>query len=111
VSDSVLESIIDLLERYRFSTDGGPTDIDPSMLGSVFEKTINYLTTDPGDQNKELGAYYTPSEITRFCAEETVRPALLERFKSVLREERGWPEAELQQYDSLYELIDGVPAS
>lgn len=111
VSDSVLESIIDLLERYRFSTDGGPTDIDPSVLGSVFEKTINYLTTDQGDQNKELGAYYTPSEITRFCAEETVRPALLERFKTVLHEERGWPEAELQQYDSLYELIDGIPGS
>lgn len=111
VSDSVLESIIDLLERYRFSTDGGPTDIDPSVLGSVFEKTINYLTTDPGDQNKELGAYYTPSEITRFCAEETVRPALMERFKTVLHEERDWPEAELQQYDTLYELIDGVPGS
>ncbi|WP_424019054.1 Eco57I restriction-modification methylase domain-containing protein [Halorientalis pallida] len=111
VSDSVLESIIDLLERYRFSTDGGPTDIDPSVLGSVFEKTINYLSTDPGDQNKELGAYYTPSEITRFCAEETVRPALLERFKTVLHEERGWPEAELQQYNTLYELIDGVPGS
>lgn len=111
VSDSVLESIIDLLERYRFSTDGGPTDIDPSILGNVFEKTINYLTGDPGDQNKELGAYYTPSEITRFCAEETVRPALLERFKTVLHDERDWPEAELQQYDSLYELIDGIPGS
>ncbi|WP_430505930.1 Eco57I restriction-modification methylase domain-containing protein [Haloparvum sp. PAK95] len=111
VSDSVLESIIDLLERYRFSTDGGPTDIDPSVLGSVFEKTINYLSTDPGDQNKELGAYYTPSEITRFCAEETVRPALLDRFKTVLQEKRDWPEAELRQYESLYELIDGVPGS
>ncbi|WP_343233081.1 Eco57I restriction-modification methylase domain-containing protein [Natrinema halophilum] len=111
VSDSVLESIIDLLERYRFSADGGPTDIDPSVLGSVFEKTINYLTTESGDQNKELGAYYTPSEITRFCAEETVRPALLERFKTVLAEERDWPEAELQQYDTLYGLIDGVPGS
>ncbi|QLD89198.1 hypothetical protein HWV07_09195 [Natronomonas salina] len=111
VRDSVLESIIDLLERYRFSTDGGPTDIDPSVLGSVFEKTINYLTTDPGDQNADLGAYYTPSEITRFCAEETVRPALTERFKDVLREERDWPEAELNQYETLYELIDGLPGS
>src|SRR5699024_11689113 len=30
VRDSVLQSIIDLLERYEFSADGGPTDIDPS---------------------------------------------------------------------------------
>jgi hypothetical protein len=110
VRDTVLESIIDLLERYRFSADGGPSDIDPSVLGNVFEKTINYLTTDPGDQNKELGAYYTPSEITRFCAEQTVRPGLMERFKEVLVE-RDWPEAEVEQYDSLYGLIDGLPGS
>jgi len=111
VRDSVLESIIDLLERYQFSTDGGPTDIDPSVLGNVFEKTINYLTTDPGDQNADLGAYYTPKEITRFSAEETVRPALTDRFKQVLRTERDWPEPEIEQYDSLYELIDGLPGS
>lgn len=110
VKDSVLESIIDLLESYRFSADGGPIDIDPSILGNVFEKTINYLTVDTGDQNKELGAYYTPKEITRFCAEETVRPGLLEHFSEVLVE-RGWPEAEVEQYDSLYELIDGLPGS
>jgi hypothetical protein len=56
VRDSVLLSIIDFLERYRFSADGGPVDIDPSVLGKVFEKTINYRTTGTGDQNKELGA-------------------------------------------------------
>jgi len=86
VQDSVLLSIINLLERYQFSADGGPTDIDPSVLGSVFEKTINYLTTDAGDQNADLGAYYTPKEITRFSAEQTVRPALKERFEAVLME-------------------------
>ncbi|SFR54860.1 Eco57I restriction-modification methylase domain-containing protein [Halorubrum sodomense] len=111
VRDSVLESIIELLERYQFSVDGGPTDIDPSVLGSVFEKTINYLTTDPADQNADLGAYYTPKEITRFSAEQTVRPALKERFERILIEDRGWPEAEIKQYDTLYELIDGLAAS
>jgi len=111
VQDSVLLSIINLLERYQFSADGGPTDIDPSVLGSVFEKTINYLTTDAGDQNADLGAYYTPKEITRFSAEQTVRPALKERFEAVLMEERDWPEAELQQYETLYELIDALPGS
>lgn len=111
VRDSVLTSIIDLLERYRFSADGGPADIDPSVLGNVFEKTINYLTTDPGDQNKELGAYYTPSEITRFSAEQTVRPALHERFQEYLIEERDWPEAEAKRSDTIYELIRDLPAS
>ncbi|MCX2817893.1 hypothetical protein EGH25_00760 [Haladaptatus sp. F3-133] len=106
VENSVLEEVIELLERYDFSADGGPTDLDPSVLGNVFEKTINYLTTNPGDQNKELGAYYTPKEITRFCAEETIRPALRECFEDWLIENSAWREAD---YDTVYELIDDVP--
>lgn len=111
VRNSVLFSIIDLLERYSFSAGGAPTDLDPSVLGNVFEKTINYITSDNADTNKELGAYYTPSEITRFSAEETVRPALLDRFKTVLSEERGWPEPEVERYDTVYELIEDMPSS
>jgi len=63
VRDSVLMSIIELLEQYQFSADGGPTDIDPSVLGNVFEKTINYITIDEKNKNKELGAYYTPARL------------------------------------------------
>lgn len=111
VYDSVLKDIIALLERYEFSADGGPTDLDPSILGNVFEKTINHITSDSGDRNKELGAYYTPDEITRFCAERTVRPALLDQFKRVLHEERGWPEAEVEQYETVEELIADIPGS
>jgi hypothetical protein len=111
VRNSVLFSIIDLLERYSFSAGGAPTDLDPSVLGNVFEKTINYITSDNADTNKELGAYYTPSEITRFSAEETVRPALLDRFQTVLIEERDWPEAEVKKHESVYELIEDLPGS
>lgn len=109
VENSVLKDAISLLERYEFSADAGPTDLDPSVLGNVFEKTINYLTTDPGDRNKELGAYFTPKEITRFCAVRTVRPALLERFENHLIHERNWQEAEVN-YESVYSLIDDLPA-
>lgn len=109
VRNSVLFSIIDLLEQYSFSAEGAPTDLDPSILGNVFEKTINYITSDNADTNKELGAYYTPSEITRFCAEETVRPALLDRFQTVLVDECDWPEHEAERFDSVYELIEGLP--
>ncbi|NHN65494.1 hypothetical protein G9463_19655 [Haloarcula sp. JP-Z28] len=111
VRNSVLKSIIDLLERYSFSAGGSPTDLDPSVLGNVFEKTVNYITSDNADTNKELGAYYTPSEITRFCAEETVRPALLDRFGRVLVEERDWPEPEVENYDSVYSLIEDLPGN
>ena len=111
VRNSVLKSIIDLLERYSFSAGGSPTDLDPSVLGNVFEKTVNYITSDNADTNKELGAYYSPSEITRFCAEETVRPALLDRFGRVLVEERDWPEPEVDNYDSVYSLIEDLPGN
>jgi len=110
IRDSVLEDIIRLLEQYEFSADGGPTDLDPSVLGNIFEKTINYITTDPADQNKELGAYYTPSEITRFSAERTVLPALYDRFKPIVQDELGWPDATFDKYDSLYPLIEALPA-
>lgn len=109
VRNSVLNSIIDLLESYSFSAGGAPTDLDPSILGNVFEKTVNYITSDNADTNKELGAYYTPSEITRFSAEETVRPALLDRFQAVLVEECDWPEHETTGFESVYQLIDELP--
>ncbi|PHQ39905.1 hypothetical protein DJ69_03695 [Halorubrum persicum] len=109
VRNSVLFSIIKLLERYSFSAEGAPTDLDPSVLGNVFEKTINYITSDNADTNKELGAYYTPSEITRFSAEETVRPALLDRFQTYLVEERDWHEPEVAKHDSVYGLVEDLP--
>ncbi|QGX95835.1 hypothetical protein EI982_14115 [Haloplanus rallus] len=109
VANSVLFDIIELLSEYSFSAAGAPTELDPSVLGNVFEKTVNYITTDNADTNKELGAYYTPSEITRFCAEETVRPALRDRFERTLVEERDWPEAEATGFDSVYELIESLP--
>jgi hypothetical protein len=105
-----LKSVVRLLEQYDFSADGGPTDLDPSVLGNVFEKTINYITTDPADQNKQLGAYYTPSEITRFSAHQTVRPALYERLKPIAKEKLGWPEETFNRYDTIYSLIESLPA-
>ncbi|RJS95639.1 hypothetical protein D3261_19445, partial [Halococcus sp. IIIV-5B] len=47
VRDAVMTSIIEFLESYTFSADGSPDDLDPSILGNVFEKTINYPTGDP----------------------------------------------------------------
>jgi hypothetical protein len=110
VNDAVLESLIRFLESYSFSADGGPEDLDPSVLGNVFEKTINYLTGDGTDAKKQLGAFYTPDEITRFCAEETVRPWLLEQFKSTLVEDLGREQVDMDRYDDVFALIeDAVP--
>jgi len=107
VNDSTLERIVSLLEEYQFSTTGGVGELDPSVLGTVFEKTINYLAGKQGRQ-KELGAYYTPDEVTLYAAQENVQPLLLERLKGVLREEWGWRKGETEQYDNLYNLIESL---
>jgi len=63
---------------------------------------------DAGDQNADLELNYIFKQSRGLAIlNRTVRPALKERFETVLMEERDWPEAELQQYE-LYELIDGL---
>jgi len=101
-------SIIELLEQYQFSADGGPTDIDPSVLGNVFEKTINYITIDEKNKTRNSAPITPPARLPASAPKETVRPALLELFKTHLQEEWGWRQAELDHYDQLYDLIDAL---
>jgi hypothetical protein len=65
--------IIDLIEGHRLELNG--RSFDPAILGSVFEKTINYIGGREGRQ-KEIGAYYTPNDVTRHISERTVDPKL-----------------------------------
>lgn len=111
VRNSVLESIINLLERYSFTADGEPGDLDPSVLGNVFEKTINHITSGSDDRRKQLGAYYTPDEITRFTAKRTVRPTLLQTFGELLIENWDWSEGEVDAYGDIFALIDGISST
>lgn len=115
VRDDELIELIELLETYTFSADGRPNDLDPSIIGNVFEKTINKITLSSQSQ-KELGAYYTPDSITRFCAERTVPPALLERFKTIAGDEEGdyyylmdWDHDDIEGYVDVYAFIDDLP--
>ncbi len=109
VVDPVMHDLVDLLERYDFSTTGGPEKLDPSVLGNVFEKTINYITTDTGDQKKELGAYYTPDEITRFCGEQTVLPGLRDAIERRLCESEGYTESMFADATDVFDVIDTIP--
>lgn len=115
VRDNELISIIDLLEEYTFSADGRPDDLDPSIIGNVFEKTINKITLSSQSQ-KELGAYYTPDSVTRFCTERTVPPALLKHFQEIVGDEEGdyyylmdWDHDDISAYDDVYAFIDDTP--
>jgi hypothetical protein len=73
VRDRILPIIIsDLIEGTALETtkDG----LDPSIIGSVFEKTINHLEQER-DQ-KDIGAYYTPNDVTALITRKTIDPKL-----------------------------------
>lgn len=87
VHDGILSDVIrKLIEGSELSedTNGGDESIDPAVLGSVFEKTINFMGGEYGTQ-KDIGAYYTPDDITQLIAEQSVDP----KVRDVLIETYG----------------------
>ena len=48
------------------------TDINPDVLGYIFEKYIN---------QKELGAYYTKGDITGYISKNTIIPFILDKLR------------------------------
>jgi len=77
IPDAAFVSILDLFERYSWNlndTPGGKDDeINPDVLGYIFEKYIN---------QKEFGAYYTRPEITRYLCEKTIYALILDRVNA-----------------------------
>lgn len=75
VDDRMLITVVeDLVEGHELG--GGHDGIDPSVLGNVFEMTINHLSS--GEAQKEEGAYYTPSDVIRLITRESVDPKMYE---------------------------------
>jgi hypothetical protein len=91
---STLEYLFKFLDAYDFATDGtegiedaaeAKTLINASVLGLIFEKINGY---------KE-GSFYTPAYITMYMCRETLRPAMVQKFK----------EQENDQIESFEDLI------
>jgi hypothetical protein len=77
VPDLVFEDLFTLFSRYSWSlndTPGGDDrEINPDVLGYIFEKYIN---------QKEFGAYYTRPEITDYLCEQTIHQLVLDRVNA-----------------------------
>ncbi len=75
VPDQVFGDLFALFGRYSWSlndTPGGDDrEINPDVLGYIFEKYIN---------QKEFGAYYTRPEITDYLCEQTIHQLVLDRI-------------------------------
>ena len=73
VCDRAFENLFGLFERYSWNLDdtpGGKDDeINPDVLGYIFEKYIN---------QKAFGAYYTRTEITDYLCERTIHRLILD---------------------------------
>jgi Putative DNA-binding domain/Putative RNA methylase family UPF0020 len=96
VPDKAFENLLGLFTRYSWNLDdmpGGKDDeINPDVLGYIFEKYIN---------QKAFGAYYTRPEITEYLCERTIYPLILERMNEV--DIPGLPKA--RKFDSVPELL------
>jgi hypothetical protein len=77
LSDEAFENLFGLFERYSWNlndTPGGQdNEINPDVLGYIFEKYIN---------QKAFGAYYTRPEITQYLCERTIHRLILDRVNS-----------------------------
>lgn len=69
IANDVLCQVLSFLAEWIWYVDetadfGDDRSVSPEILGHIFEKTIT--------NQKEKGAYYTPSEVTNFIAESSI---------------------------------------
>lgn len=77
IPDKAFENLLKLFQAYSWNlndTPGGEdNEINPDVLGYIFEKYIN---------QKAFGAYYTRPEITEYLCEQTIYKLILEKVNS-----------------------------
>jgi adenine-specific DNA-methyltransferase len=91
-----LKYLLDFLDSYDFGSEGSEdiqeerkTLINSSVLGLIFEKINGYKD----------GSFFTPGFITMYMCRETIRRAVIQKFK----EAKGWDCADI---NSLYNKIE-----
>jgi len=76
VPDEAFESLFAFFDDWDWHLDDRPLssgkEINPDVLGYIFEKYIN---------QKQMGAYYTKEDITEYISKNTVIPHLIEQAR------------------------------
>lgn len=76
IADAAFEDIFNFFDQYEWTLDTRPTEhvarseINPDVLGHLFEKYIN---------QKQMGAYYTKEDVTDYITKNTVVPWLFQQ--------------------------------
>lgn len=77
ISDKAFEKLFDFFDQYEWHLDSSINatgkDINPDVIGYIFEKYIN-------DRN-QMGAYYTKEDITEYISKNCVIPYLFDETK------------------------------
>ncbi|MGH7964103.1 MAG: DNA methyltransferase, partial [Candidatus Binatia bacterium] len=101
VPDQAFADLFRLCDRYSWNlndTPGGDdNEINPDVLGYIFEKYIN---------QKAFGAYYTRPEITEYLCEQTIFKLVLDKINAP--EVAGLPAA--RRFDSIADLLLNLDA-
>lgn len=65
-------------------------ELDPAILGSVFEMTINHIS-ESEDRQRETGAYYTPNDVTHLINSQAidgcVKDTIIDAFADTLNDD------------------------
>ncbi len=103
VNDKAFSDLYDLFKKYSWNlndTIGGADDeINPDVLGYIFEKYIN---------QKAFGAYYTRPEITDYLCERTISKLILDRINTNYNfevETQNFASLQTYQFKDLPELL------
>ncbi len=74
IPDQAFQKVFDFFDQWNWHLDdrplGNDREINPEVLGYVFEKYTN---------QKEMGAYYTKEDITEYISKNTILPFLLQK--------------------------------
>ena len=77
IDDRAFESLFSFFDQWHWHLDDRLTasgrDINPDVLGYIFEQYIN--------QRAEMGAYYTKEDITEYIGRNTILPYLMDATK------------------------------
>jgi len=87
IADAAFEKLFDYFDKWDWHLDDRPLqrtdaqmraaglrgEINPDVLGHIFEKYIN---------KKKLGAYYTKEDITGYICRNTIIPGLLDKVRA-----------------------------
>lgn len=94
IPDGAFEKVFDLFSRYSWNLDdsigGKENEINPAVLGYIFEKYIN---------QKAFGAYYTRSEITEYLCDKTINKLILDRVNEKIAP---------RKFENMTELLTGL---